>query len=215
MVAQPQRMKFVNYYEDAVQKLKASGITEDQIERLRDFGLMARDSVTGFHEGRSGVGRFATLRLAIQHVKETGEEAYYVEMDLRNLSGLNAVLGHSGANEVFSIIANIVRRELSAIASDVTYFRHGGDEMSAFLIDTTESALRKAFFKINRQIGLLAKAQNLDAIPHPKHEGDDRYNGVGIYFGISQILPHHEADPAVVFSTADQIVEHGKLRVVG
>src|SRR5262245_57165606 len=57
-------------------------------------------------------------------------------LDLKNLSGLNAVLGNSEANKVFSMIAAVVRRELSAIASDALFFRHGGDEMSAFLIDT-------------------------------------------------------------------------------
>ena len=87
MTVQPKRSRktFVSYYEHAVQKLVASGITAEQIERLRDFGLMARDNVTGFHEGRSGAGRFATLKMAIQHVKDTGEEAFYVEMNLKNL----------------------------------------------------------------------------------------------------------------------------------
>src|SRR5262245_48994835 len=112
MPVQPQRTRkeFVNYYEDAMQKLDATGIKKNQMESLRDFGLMARDNVTGFYEGRSGVGRFRTLQMTIQHVKETGEEVYYVEMDLKNLSGLNAVLGNSGANKIFAMIAAVVRR---------------------------------------------------------------------------------------------------------
>jgi GGDEF domain-containing protein len=153
--------------------------------------------------------------MAIQHVKETGEEAYYVEMDLKNLSGLNAALGHSGANEIFSMIAAIVRREFSAIASEACFFRHGGDEMSAFLIDTTESDLRRAIIKANREIALLADSHDLNAIPHPKHEGDERFSGLGIYFGFAEIQACHEAEPEEVFSMADRVVENKKMRAVG
>lgn len=209
------RKRFVDYFEHAVQKLLASGITTDQMERLREFGLMARDNVTGFHEGRSGAGRFATLQMAIQHVKETKEEAYYVEMDLKNLGGLNAFLGHSEANEIFGMIALIVWRDLSAIASEACFFRHGGDEMSAFLINTTERDLRSAISRINWEVAILAETNGLDEIPHPKHKGDARYSGLGLYFGFSQILSRYEHDPTAVFSVADQAVENRKTRAVG
>ncbi len=58
---QRRRKKFVHFHEHAVQRLIASGLTTEQIESLRDFGLMARDNVTGYFEGRSGRGRFWTL----------------------------------------------------------------------------------------------------------------------------------------------------------
>ena len=37
--------------------------------------------------------------------------------------------------------AAIIRQELSAVASEAVLFRHGGDETSAFLINTTEDAV--------------------------------------------------------------------------
>jgi GGDEF domain-containing protein len=150
MTAQTQcrRKKLVNYYEDAVQTLLASGITTEQIESLRDFGLMAQDNVTAYYEGRSGKGRFWTLEEAIRHVTETAEESYYVEMDLRNLGGLNETIGSTKANEVYSAIAAIVRSEFSAVASETAFFRHGGDETSAFLVNTTEKTVREAIERV-------------------------------------------------------------------
>ena len=109
MDAQPQRKKFVNYYENAIQKLIAFGISENQIERLRDFGLMAKDSVTEFHEGRS---ELADLRRAFgDPTRQRDLRRILLRRDgFENLSGLNAVLGHSGANKIFAMIASIVRR---------------------------------------------------------------------------------------------------------
>ena len=199
----PARKRFVNYYEDALQRLVASGITPEHIDELRDYGLLAKDNVTGFWEGRSGHGRFWTLRQAIQHVKETGEQAFYVEMDLQNLGGLNAKLGHSRANEVFSEIATIARRELSAVASEATFFRHGGDETSAFLIDTTDVAVRAAFASVQNEEKRLAKSYGIHKIPHAKYRGDKRVQGTGIHFGMCRIHANHEAAPTLVFREAD------------
>ncbi len=82
---QRRRKKFVNFYEHAIQRLMASGITTEQIESLRDFGLMARCNVTGYYEGRSGKGRFWTLEEAIRHVKETGCQATIIPPHQRQL----------------------------------------------------------------------------------------------------------------------------------
>src|SRR5205807_1342755 len=155
-----------------------------QIEALRKYGLLATDNVTGFHEGRFGRGRLLTLQFAIRHVQQTGERAFYVEMDLRNLGGLNAALGHTRANQVYARIAAIIRKELSAAASEAVLFRHGGDEMSAFLIDTTEEAVRAALETVQSRVRTLAKRHHLNAIPHPKHQEDVRWRGIGVHFGV-------------------------------
>jgi diguanylate cyclase (GGDEF)-like protein len=202
--------KFADYYQDALAKLEALGLSPTQIEALREYGLLATDNVTGFHEGRFGRGRIATLRRAIQHVKRTGEQAYYVEIDLRNLGGLNAALGHSGANRVFARVAAIIRKGLSAAASEAIFFRHGGDEMSALLIDTTGEAVRAALEAVRSRVGRLAKRSRLDAIPHPKHPGDVRQRGIGVHVGLCRLSAEHEKDLAFVFRHADTELERRK-----
>jgi len=199
--------KFIGYFEDALIRLGGMGLSPTLIETLRAYGLLATDNVTGFHEGRSGSGRFSTLRRAIWHVRQSGEQAFYVEMDLQNLGGLNAALGHSGANRVFAEIAGVVRRELKAAASEAVLFRHGGDEMSAFRIDTTEAAVRSAMDAVRVQVVGIARRRQLDDISHPKYPTDGRRRGIGIHFGICRILATHEADPTMVFAEADVDLE--------
>ena len=89
----PGRIRFLDHHEDSLRRIAALGLTEGQLEALTEYGLLAADNVTGFHEGRCGPGRTSTLGRAIRHVRLTGEECYYAEMDLRNLGGLNAALG--------------------------------------------------------------------------------------------------------------------------
>jgi GGDEF domain-containing protein len=208
--SRPSRRPFLDYHDYVVQQLLDLGITRQQIEALREYGLFACDTVTGYHEGRSGKGRSFTLRQAIQHTKETGEEAFYVEFDLRNLSGLNAALGHSKTNEVFAAIAAIVRKELAAVASDSSFYRHGGDEMSAFLIDATDHGIRAAFEHVHAAVARLAREYHAQEIPHPKHRDDARYSGTGVHFGLCKILGTDESDPTRVFQVVDKEVQLSK-----
>jgi diguanylate cyclase (GGDEF)-like protein len=209
------RRKFSDYYEDALAELGGMGLTPTQIEALRQYGLLATDNVTGFHEGRSGGGRVSTLRRAVQHVRRTGEQAFYVEMDLQNLGGLNAALGHTGANEVYREIAAIIREELSAVASEATFFRHGGDETSAFLIDTTEAAVRGALEVVRRRVAHLARRYRVHDIPHPKHGHDLQRRGIGIHYGVSRLTAACDQDPALVFRRADTELERRKRHAAG
>jgi GGDEF domain-containing protein len=210
----PARKRFVNYFQHVQQELVCQGITPEELVALKDFGLLAKDNVTGYWEGRTGKGRFWTLRQAIQHVKETNEIAVYVTLDLQNLGGLNDFLNHTKANEVYSEIAAAVHKELSAVASDSTFFRHGGDETSAFLIDTTERAVLAALALAKDDVLHLAKKHGLDGIPHPKHQGDGRMSGIGIHYGICQMQPEHEDDPTVVFRAAEADLERRKKSAV-
>jgi diguanylate cyclase (GGDEF)-like protein len=186
------------------------GLSPEQIKALRKYGLLATDSVTGFHEGRSGKGRISTLRRAIQHVKRTGEQAYYIEMDLQNLGGLNAALGHTRANRVFAKVAALICQGLSRAAAEAIFFRHGGDEMSAFLIDTTGEAVLAAAEAVRSRVGRLARRHGLDTLPHPKHPDDVRRRGIGVHFGVCRLSAEHEQAPTVVFSEADTELERRK-----
>jgi diguanylate cyclase (GGDEF)-like protein len=204
------RRKRLDYYEEAMRRIVASGLSPEQIELLKEYGLLATDNVTGFHEGRVGKGRISTLQKAVQHVKRTGELVFYVEMDVENLSGLNAALGHTRANEVYAKIAAIIRSELSRVASEAVFFRHGGDEMSVFLVGATEQAARQAFLRVRRRVGEVARAHGVHETPHPKHPHDRRFNGVGVHFGVSRVLARHEDDPTAVFRLADTELERHK-----
>lgn len=204
------RTKFADYYEQAMKEIIALGITPQQMQVLKKYGLLANDNVTGFYEGRSGEGRYQTLMQAIQHVKQTGEQSFYVEMDLQNLGGINSKLGHTGANEVYTQIASTVRKELTAIASDSAFFRHGGDEMSAILVDTTAENIERSFQKITGLILQVAQRYNVHDAPHPKHLNDPNHVGTGVHYGIAQILPQHETNPQLVFKEADTKLELNK-----
>jgi GGDEF domain-containing protein len=206
--------RFSDHYEEALALLTKMGLSPAQVGVLREYGLLAADNVTGFHEGRSGRGRFITLQKAIAHVKRTGEQAFYVEIDLRNLGGLNAALGHTGANEVYGKVAAIIRKELSAVASDAVFFRHGGDEMSAFLIDTGGGEVRAAMDAVAAGVSELATRSGLDAIPHLKHPCDPRWAGIGVHFGVCRLTPDYEKDPALVFGRADTDLERVRAAVL-
>jgi diguanylate cyclase (GGDEF)-like protein len=208
--ARPRRSKFSDYYTDALAKLAKMGLSPTQVKALRKFGLLAADNVTGFHEGRSGRGRISTLRRAIRHVRRTGEQGFYVEMDLHNLSGLNAALGHTRANRVYAGVAAVIRKELAAVASAAVFFRHGGDEMSAFLIGTSEEAVRGALEAVRQGVASLAKRHGVADIPHPKHPRDVRRRGIGVHFGVCRLSAKHEKDPTAVFRQADTELERRK-----
>jgi diguanylate cyclase (GGDEF)-like protein len=204
------RSKFTDYYEDSREKVRKMGISPALIEALQEYGLLAPDNVTGFNEGRFGKGRFLTLERAIQHVKRTGEQAFYIEMDLENLSGLNSKFGHTKANDIYAVIAAIIQQELSAVASEATFFRHGGDEMSAFLVNTTEEVVREALAAVQTSVQSLARSRNLETLSHPKHPNDVRWKGIGVHFGICQLTVQHEEDPTLVFTAADTELERRK-----
>jgi diguanylate cyclase (GGDEF)-like protein len=208
--SRPAEVGFSDYYQESVKQFLALGLTQSQIEALKEYGLLAADNVTGFHEGRSGPGRLATLRRAIGHTAQSGAVCYYVEMDVRNLGGLNEALGHTGANVVYREIAGVIRSELSAVASVAVFFRHGGDEMSAVLIGTTEQAVRSAFERVQQGVAAVALRHKVHDVPHPKHPHDERFQGTGVRYGLARLAPWQEDDPTQVFRLADADMERNE-----
>ena len=204
------RKRFRGFYEKAHKTIADLGLTPQQIDVLREFGLLATDNVTGFQEGRSGPARFETLKDAIRHVTVTGERAYYISMDLQNLGGLNSKLGHTGANEVFSRIAGIIEVFLAAMGKDVVLFRHGGDELSAMIFNVNDFRLSATFQKITQAIEELSGQFGLEYLEHPKNPGDPRYFGTGLHFAIVPIRPEDASHPQRIFQTADVLLEQRK-----
>jgi GGDEF domain-containing protein len=146
------------------------------------------DPVTGFDLAND---RIPTLILATKFAMELGVNYTYVEIDLKNLGGLNSYLGaNQDANTIYRMMSDTVHNELRGLISfpwKLCAFRHGGDEFSFVLWGDIEaskidSALISAQKKIAEEVG----KQHLDKIEHPKHPKDPKYAGTGIYFGISQ-----------------------------
>ena len=125
------------------------------------------------------------------------ESAYYVEVDIQNLGGLNAELGHTGADNVYSKIARITEQHVENLRADVV----GSGNTQA----QVEAALAAA----DREIRQYIADKGLADIEHPKHRGNKAKSGAGIIFGVSRI--RGQAQLADVFSAADRVVEQKKL----
>ena len=178
------------------------------------YGLMLEsrvDKLTGF-EGAAD--REATVRKAAQQVTEQGVVAMYVDIDIRNVGGLNEALGKRKTDEWFLKITSITESHMASLAgvADAVPFRHGGDEFSFVVVATgpeidtekLEQAVTGALDLASAQI-----ADETKAVAHVKHpKGADRPSGTGIVWGTSAIGPGQ--DPEEVFAAADQVVESKK-----
>jgi GGDEF domain-containing protein len=175
---------------------------------------LTKDPVSDVSEARVGTARIDTLRRARRFIRKSGYAGAYLEIDIRNLSGLNAVLGHSGANEVYGRIAAIIREELQKLDADVSLFRHGGDEMSAVVVGAdaalVEAAMKRAQQKVADYVGTVAdgNGKRLSEIRHPKHPDDPSKNGTGFTFAAEGI---DRRDIRDIIAAADRRVELRKL----
>src|SRR5262249_44187742 len=112
------------------------GVPPDPAAGLYGILLESRaDGLTGFE---SAADRESTTRKAADRVTRTGTAALYVEIDVRNMGGLNDKLGRQKADEILAQISGIVEREMmsgsvSSLA-DAWPFRHGGDEFSFVIV---------------------------------------------------------------------------------
>lgn len=195
--------------EEFVVKAQQMGLErENALELYKASGAAASDVVTGFDKAQD---RKPTVERAIQRVKTTPDRAFYVEVDIRNLGGLNAKLGHTKADRVYGTMARITERYLLNLEADVSRFRHGGDEFSFVIVSLTvtkenvEAALKSASEEIQEYVA----KEGLAEIEHPKHKEDQSKRGTGIVFGVSQIIG--EATVEEVLSAADVEVERRKL----
>jgi GGDEF domain-containing protein len=173
------------------------------------------DPLTGFERAAD---REATVRKAAEHVARTGAAAIYVELDVRNLKGLNTALGRSKANEVLARIADITGAEMKGLSGlgDSWPFRHGGDEMSFIVVaQQSDVAMDQLEFAVE---GALARAASAVAeatadfadVPHTRQDSPP---GTGIVWGTSVIGP--DAESSKVFSEADRKVEAKKKQASG
>jgi len=185
------------------------GITRENAETLYVMsGAEFKDVVTGFAPAQD---REPTVERAILRMAQVpADSAYYVEVDIQNLGGLNKELGHTGANTIYHYMAQTAEQKIQALDADTCSFRHGGDEFSFVVVgpQVSQSDVEKALAEADVQIRAYIADRGLAHIEHPKHPGVASKAGAGIIFGVSQI--DGKAGIEGVFRSADKIVESKK-----
>jgi diguanylate cyclase (GGDEF)-like protein len=188
-------------FQEFLEKTRMIGISDDKAQQL--FTPIPHDTVTGFYKGQE---RIPTLTRTLQYVSETGAQAHYVEADIGNLNGLNARLGHSGADKVFRMITDHFQSGIEETGATSVFFRHGGDEVSAIVINIDCDALTQALDSALKKIDDDISARGLSDLPHLKQ---GRAPGVRLNYGTSSIYAGGvEGD---ILSAADTRVELAKI----
>lgn len=197
--------------EKFVEEAKEKGITDPkQIEALYTEarkGVVEEDPVTKFE---LGADREPTIKRAIEYVGSSmTEQAFYIEVDVRNLGGINDKLGIAEGRKILFTASQIAQKYVRQLGGNgfVGSFHHGGDEFCFVIVgevdlETLEAKLTAAeyeFAEINdTEINGIA-VRNVVHLKHPSQYG------TGIAWGVSAITAGSKVGE--VLSTADQIIE--------
>ncbi|BBM86777.1 diguanylate cyclase domain-containing protein [Candidatus Uabimicrobium amorphum] len=197
--------------EQFVEEAKAKGITDpQQIDKLYAEARKDTPDEDPLTKFEVAADRKPTVVRAIEHVGNSiTEKAFYVEIDVRNLGGLNEALGRSEGEKILITATQKAHKHINQLNSKgfVGSFRHGGDEFSFVVVgevslEEVEAKLTAAeneFAEINKT---QVKGTTVGSIVHLKHKSQ---HGTAITWGVSTITG--ESDVGDVLSTADQIVE--------
>lgn len=204
-------------------QLKIAGIkaSDKQIKAFvkgTDLGAL-RDEVTGLYEARVSVGGKNSRITAIERLQklaaDAGADSAYIHADIQNLGGMNAHLSEVEANRVFKAFAEFLNEESQRISgARAVSFRHGGDEISAVVLNATPEMASRAMEVAGRRAREFAagittpKGDNLMDIPHPKAPLDKSKNGTGITYAVEQIVPGKTPD--TIIKTAATRMEANK-----
>lgn len=121
---------------DIAFKAKGEGfqLSEGQIQELYKLaGRSEKEPLTGFDEAGDRIG---TLTSAMQYYKENYPHIFagYIEVDVRNLGGLNDNLSRADSDNVFKFMSDTTDKHVKSLKADVISFRHGGDEFSFVVV---------------------------------------------------------------------------------
>ncbi len=191
--------------QEFMRRAKELGVPDAEARQLfKRTGGERLDPDTGYHFGED---RGPTMQRAIDHLRKTGEDAYYVEMDIRNLGSLNRGLGRPGAVVEFKVGADLIKEELRAVKADVSLFHHGGDEISAVIVgpNVTQATVDAALTRAQARFRTYMQARGLGELVHPKYPTDPAKRGIGFTFSTKQALTTDTPDS--VFRAADQALE--------
>lgn len=197
-----ERRAFQQPHEQRVAEFTASaravGLEDPQIRALLPKDI--RDSVTGFYRAED---RVPTLKRAMERIKETGEPAVYVEADVANLGGLNARFGHSVSNKIYSEMAAAFEDAIAEAGGTAVLFRHGGDEISAIVVNATGEQAKDALAGMRSRIDDIVSRHGAADIPHAKTPGGPP--GTRLNYAVAEIREGLTVDD--IFTTADLRVE--------
>jgi hypothetical protein len=184
-----------------------AGLSPEQIAQMTPDTLA--DDVTGFFDGRLKGVKSGTILRAQEHVKATGEPAFYVNGDIVNLGGLNKATGENMevANAHYRAMTDILRAELESTGGDIVPLRTGGDEVGAVVVNAPESAIRAAMTAANAKVRAYAQANGFGDIPHTKADRTDR--GVGLHLGLAPIQPGASLSDIIEASSAEIAASKG------
>jgi len=170
--------------------LEGLGLTPEQ---AREVGarMPTTDDVTGYATARH---HGPTLERAQAWAERTGRPAQYVEVDVHNLGGMNAALGHSGADRVIRRMTDALRSAFPEEAGRrPAFIRHGGDELSIVAAGYTEAEVAERMAGAEAEVARVVRESGLAEIPHAKGTNDEtgreRRRGAGIFWGSAPIEP--------------------------
>lgn len=158
---------------------KNLGIAEPEARAL--FGrskALLLDEVTGWSGAED---RLPTLQRALAFSREHGESAHYVEIDVRNLGGLNNAVGKHAADGDFAVVTRLIKEEMAGVGADAAFFRHGGDELSVVAVGpgVPKARIDAAMAKASARFDDYIERRGLAEIPHTKK---GKAPGVGFTF---------------------------------
>lgn len=190
--------------------LSGLGLSEEQAQAVGER-MPTTDAVTGFATARH---HGPTLERAQEWAERTGRPAQYVEIDLHNLGGMNATLGHSGADRVVRQMTDAVRGEFpEQEGKRIAFIRHGGDELSLVATGYTEAEISQGMTRAEESASRVVRAAGLNDIPHAKgardEYGRDRRRGAGLVWGAAPIEPGVSLE--LTRAQADSAVEARKF----
>lgn len=204
-VRRPFRNVEESHRRTVMQRAKEAGVplTHEQAEKIAPI---KRDVLTGFHTAEQRIPAIERARI---HAEKTGEPAHYMEIDIRNQGALNKKFGHSGADKHLRAMTDIVAEEIKKTGGDVDFTRHGGDEVSAVIVNADRAAVEAAGARAKERTLEYAKEHGLSDLEHPKYPGQKEHAGTGISYGVSEINNRRTED---ILSEADKRVEQEKLK---
>jgi hypothetical protein len=153
-------------------------------------GGTRREPVMGLH---GPADRIATLQRAQELVGQPAlkTRAFYVEIEIHNLGGLNEQAGSaSAANEHLAAYARVVGHALDGLDAHAVMFRQGGPRFSAVVYaDETvdQGAVQDAMQQAQATIESYVRSEGLSAATYPKDPDDPGAGGAGIHFGVARI----------------------------
>lgn len=222
----PDQIEAARYEQRLVEQGKILGLDPEKLQQLAkatDQGAL-RDAVTGLYEARVSAGgmnaRMDALGRLQKLVEATGADAVYVHADIQNLGGLNKNLDEVGANAVFKEFARLMDEEAQSIeGARAVSFRHGGDEISAVVLNASREQTEAVMRNVARRIQDYAAGIKTDEgvsildIPHAKAPDDVSKKGTGLTTAVEQITPGRSPE-SIIKSAAARLELNKDVRTV-